>query len=530
MLSVFASAQIDAVEQVASRLDWLADVDVVDVLASLVDKSLIRGAANGRGQRLSMLETIREYAAEQLDLDPVRAGEVRDAHAAYYSEFAHAKAADLAGPARTATFDELAAELGNLLIAWHRFVERADLGRLHILLDVLWPLHETRGWYHGVLALLNDLLVVLPTMPSEPARRAKEITLRISIARVLLAIQGYTDEVERLYREAIALAEAEGSIPRQLPVLRSLASFYLYRGEIDKTAAIGAKVMRLADAENDPQMQVEGHLILGPALAFLGQWREGLDHLERAIELFDPDRHRSARFRLGPNPGVAAAAVAGLLYWQFGFPETADRRAASALDLAARVQHPYSLAYATFHVALLDLWSGRPAMARQRAVEVQAIARAHDYPIWMATGLVLEGVAIARLGDPVEGLARTERGIALYQEHPTPPIFWPQVLTFRASVAALNGRLDDALALLDEAAAIAPPQSADAALVQIQRADVLAARGDTAARRWRCAPQSQSLERSVGARRNSRRQRGWPRSLRPGGAMPSRRCDPFSRR
>jgi tetratricopeptide (TPR) repeat protein len=71
--------------------------------------------------------------------------------------------------------------------------------------------------------------------------------------------------------------------------------------------------------------------------------------------------------------------------------------------------------------------------------------------------------------------------VALYREHPTPPVFWPQVLGFRASVAALAGRFDDALAFLDEAVAISDPRSWDAALVQIQRSDVLAARGDMAA-------------------------------------------------
>src|SRR5262249_12732710 len=45
LLSVFAPVEIEAVERVAESLDWLGDVDVVDVLASLVDKSLVRGTA-----------------------------------------------------------------------------------------------------------------------------------------------------------------------------------------------------------------------------------------------------------------------------------------------------------------------------------------------------------------------------------------------------------------------------------------------------------------------------------------------------
>src|SRR5262249_4172854 len=169
----------------------------------------------------------------------------------------------------------------------------------------------------------------------------------------LLATRGYTDEVESLYRSAIALAESEGSIPKQLPVLRSLASFHLYRGDLDKTIAIGQKLLHLAEQEQDPTVEMEGHLIFGPGTALAGQWRAGLDRLDRALELFEPDRHRATGLRIGPNPGVATAAVAALIYWQCAFPDTSDRRAEQAMALAARIEHPYSQAYATFHVGLL---------------------------------------------------------------------------------------------------------------------------------------------------------------------------------
>ena len=98
----------------------------------------------------------------------------------------------------------------------------------------------------------------------------------------------------------------------------------------------------------------------------------------------------------------------------------------------------------------------------------------------MATGLVLEGAAIAALEDPTEGSARTERGVALYREHPTPPVFWPMVLTFRGSAAALVGpaRMKPPGGPGRGAVSIAIPGSWDVALAQIQRGEVLAARGD----------------------------------------------------
>jgi predicted ATPase/class 3 adenylate cyclase len=68
LLSVFSGAQLDAIEAVAADLSWLSDGrgDIVDGVASLLDKSLVRQADTSDGEpRLVMLETIREYADER---------------------------------------------------------------------------------------------------------------------------------------------------------------------------------------------------------------------------------------------------------------------------------------------------------------------------------------------------------------------------------------------------------------------------------------------------------------------------------
>ncbi len=182
-------------------------------------------------------------------------------------------------------------------------------------------------------------------------------------------------------------------------MLKSLASFHLYRGEIAETIEVGRRVLELAERQGDGALQVEAHLILGPPLAFTGDYRAGFEHLDRAIELFDPERHGRTPFRLGPSPGVAARAVSALLRFVSGHPDTAVRQAADALDFGDRLGHPYSLAYGGFHVGLLELWSGRLESAAAQARQVRRIAEEHDYRVWKAVALVLEGVAGAGLGD-----------------------------------------------------------------------------------------------------------------------------------
>jgi predicted ATPase/class 3 adenylate cyclase len=451
LLSVFSPTRVEAVERVVSGLGTLADVDIVDTLASLVDKSLVNSLEDEAVQRLSMLGTIREYASERLEQKPELRAATRRAHAAYFADFARASRDRLYGREREGTLDELERELGNLLTAWRYWVEAAELEQLEGLLDALWVLHDARGWYHGAVDLTNDALGVLAAVPSTPELAREEITLRTSHARALLALRGYTDEVAEAYAAALALAKETGELPRQFPVLRSLATFHQYRGEFARGVDMGRELLDLAEQQDDAALQVEGYLVLGSSLAFTGDVAGGLAELERGIALFDPARHRPGPLRLGPSSGVSSYTTTALLLWLLGHPERAAERAAKAVDIARQLNHPFTLAYALFHVGFFDLWRREPELARERARGAIQVAEEQDYPIWRALGVTIEGAAVATLGRVDEGLARIESGIAVYRGLRTPPVFWPLLLFIRAGACGLDGRPGDGLRLIEEA-------------------------------------------------------------------------------
>jgi predicted ATPase/class 3 adenylate cyclase len=88
LLSAFSGTGLEAVEAVAGEVDRLTGTgdDILDGLASLLDKSLIRKIDPGDAEpRLLMLETISEYAAERLDEQPELSAATRRAHAAYFA-------------------------------------------------------------------------------------------------------------------------------------------------------------------------------------------------------------------------------------------------------------------------------------------------------------------------------------------------------------------------------------------------------------------------------------------------------------
>jgi predicted ATPase/class 3 adenylate cyclase len=480
LLSTFSGASLEAVEVVAGGVDGFIETatDPLDGLASLLDKNLVRLADAEDGEsRLVMLETIREYAAERLhDLPEARAAAHR-AHAAYFADFAQRQWQHLTGPRRAPALAAMAADTENLRTAWRYWVAKRDLDKLNRLVDGLWLLYDARGWYQATIELTSDLLNVLSSTPSTPERATQEVTLRTSLARALLAVKGYTSEVEEAYARALEVLEGHPDLPQLFPVLRGLASFYNYRAEFDKGARVGREILRLAEHQDDRSMLVDGHLVLGYNLAFLNDLRGGLEHLDQAIACFESEQQSSRPFRLGHDPRVACFTTSAFLLWMLGFPDRALARANAGVALAVELEHPFTTAYALFHAAFLHLWRREPELVRERAAGVLDVVEDHEFQIWRAVGTCLLGAAETAMGHHDEGLAQIRQGMDLYQGLKTPPVFWPLLLYVQSGACAQAGRTAEGLAHIEEALDVAGGGSGTTLLPELQllKGDLIAA-------------------------------------------------------
>ncbi|MEX0864033.1 MAG: adenylate/guanylate cyclase domain-containing protein [Acidimicrobiia bacterium] len=452
LMSVFSSARLNGVEEVAEELGHR---DALGLLASLVDKSLVRSEDSAGARRFVMLRTVRDYAESRLAATPEAESAARDAHARHYTAVAQELRSDLNGPQREKALGDLEAESGNLRSAWRHWVEIRDLENLYLLLDGLWALLDAKGWYHTAIELARDLLGLLATEEHSAEVAAEELTLRTSLARALMAVYGYGVEVEQEFQRTVtAMAETQSSPAQRFPVLRALASYYMNITEFETSAEMGRRLLDLAAEEDDPTIEIEGLFITGASVAFMGDLQTGLSLLDRAIELFDPKMHGSGRYRLGTSPGVTTRVASALLRWQQGDLELSKTHIKQALDLARDLGHPFSLAYALYHSGFAAFARYDFDAARECALDLAVVAEQDDYRVWMALANVLEGVAMVGLGQTAEGLEKTETGVDLYQGLTTPPVFWPLILGLRAFAFAANGKHDRALALIDEAIAL----------------------------------------------------------------------------
>jgi predicted ATPase/class 3 adenylate cyclase len=226
-LSVFAGGwTLEAAEAVANPGTELGR-DVLEVLGSLVNKSLIRRVpSDPKAVRFGMLETIREFGVEQLE----SAGEAeptRDRHASHFLGIVEAAEPHLRGFDQKRWLDLLELEHDNLRAALRRSID-AGLPTTGLrLVGALW-----RFWQmHGHLAegrRWTETVLSLPASAERTPERAKALTALGGVA--------YWQEdlpvTRRSYEEALAIARELGDRSAEAEGLYNMAYPPAYEGDM----------------------------------------------------------------------------------------------------------------------------------------------------------------------------------------------------------------------------------------------------------------------------------------------------------
>ena len=454
LMAVFAESDVVSIEAVVADLGPIddLDLDVLDCLSGLIEKSLVRHVDQSGGEpRVAMLETIRAFATDRLAARPDIAARARRGHATYFADRAAVLLTDPSGVRREAALADLGADVANLRIAWGYWLAERDLERLDQLAGPLLILDDAHGWYLDTVGLTQDLLAVLAAVPSSTHLAGQEIALRTTLARALMATKGLTPEVEAAFNSALELFERGTDVRQQYSVLRGLASLYLFRAQLDESARLGREILALGEREGDPGMRIDGHLLIGTTLMSFDDLHGGLDQFDQAIALFPARRAGARTARVRNDPRISCLTTSGFTLWLLGYPDRAAERADAALTLAGELEHPFTTAYALFHAGLLRLWRHDSETAVDLASTLRELAEEHGFRIWLAAGGCLLGAAQVQVGRFDEGLANFRAGIERYEELHSPPIFWPFLLFLGGRANLQAGRPADGLRPIDTA-------------------------------------------------------------------------------
>ena len=171
-LAIFAAGwSLEAAEAVCGGTGL--EGEILDLLAELVDKSLVVAGWRGVAGRYGMLETMRQYAMERL-LESGEEPSIRHTHAAYFLSLAERAEPRLLGPEQNSWFARLENEHSNLRAA---FVALRDYGEAEAglrLSGALWRFWEAHGHLAEGQAWLAEMLGRVGP-DCAPATRAKAL-------------------------------------------------------------------------------------------------------------------------------------------------------------------------------------------------------------------------------------------------------------------------------------------------------------------------------------------------------------------
>ncbi|MFB7372167.1 BTAD domain-containing putative transcriptional regulator [Streptomyces sp. NPDC056222] len=200
---------LDAAEQVCGGGEVAPD-DVLDLLARLVDRSLVVAVDGKDGPRYRLLESVAAYCLERM-ADAGETEDVRGRHLTYYTGLAVAAEPELRGHAQREWLTRLDAESPNLRAALDRAVQRGDAEHALRLVDALawyWVLRGRLGEaVRSTAAALDTAVAPDPSSGPDALARARA---RVDVWRTGLTVMS-GDGTDRRRRIASALASVDAA-------------------------------------------------------------------------------------------------------------------------------------------------------------------------------------------------------------------------------------------------------------------------------------------------------------------------------
>jgi predicted ATPase/class 3 adenylate cyclase/DNA-binding CsgD family transcriptional regulator len=407
-LAVFAGGwTLDAAEDVCAdeTLDRLA---ILDLLTSLLDKSLVIVDEHGGAVRYRLLETVRQYAYDRL----VGAGELgalRDRHRDAYVRRAEEIAPHLEAAGQGVWLDALDVEHANLALALDHAVETdgSRALRLCVALTVWWKLRGRFGLAESAYARALD------TAEEE----SSGLRARVLWARgYLLAYAGRFDEAIASELAALAMAEQLGETSTAARALDAIGTVQIWPDPagareglersrelalecgdewcyVDATQIVGYGLLMQGDAEAQTVLEEALELIERSGYAEFAAWhwagigilRHSQGRYEEALALYE------RAFGIAESVGepVSAAVVRGyqaIAWADRGEGERARAELGPAMDRAVAAGAGMAIPILRLAIGYAEAAAGEPATARKRLLEL----------IEDGVGGSLQGTAFAR--------------------------------------------------------------------------------------------------------------------------------------
>jgi predicted ATPase/class 3 adenylate cyclase len=253
-LSVFAGGfDLEAAEAICTTASVDA-LDVLDLLGSLVDKSLVVADHSPKSVRYRLLETIRQYSAQELlraegDAEVLR---IRDRHATYYLDLAQAGGPATTGHDQGSWLRRFDIEWDNLRGAFAHLAAEDRGDEMLRLVVSLRRFSLSRG-HHEVLDYVRPVIDSAGAVPSALLADA------MTVAGQLMGMLSRTDAAELAValeygEQALAMARAIGDRRVEAHALTKLVESAYITGDMAACRRVAEQGVAIARELGDVQL------------------------------------------------------------------------------------------------------------------------------------------------------------------------------------------------------------------------------------------------------------------------------------
>jgi predicted ATPase/class 3 adenylate cyclase len=314
-MGVFAGGCTLAAAEAVCAGDQVDAFEIVDALASLIDKSLVVAERSGLGTRYRQLETVRQYAEEHL-LASGEADAVRERHARNFAAFARDAGRGLWSAEEIDWAQRVEADLDNVraAVSWAVAASETDLAmriagalvtqaverpawatasiaehalsapgadghpwRAIVLGEAAWAAHR-RGDTDTARALLHDAIAA--------QRDGARFTAPVWSYVAMMHERGDNAIAVKHAEEALARAEAAGDFAGTIALRASYAAALIsWTERVEEAQASAEHALADARALGQPALIAMGLLTLGGALVLTGETERGLAMMRASHQL-----------------------------------------------------------------------------------------------------------------------------------------------------------------------------------------------------------------------------------------------------
>jgi predicted ATPase/DNA-binding winged helix-turn-helix (wHTH) protein len=363
-LSVFAGIFFLEAAQSIGIGDGGDDAEFLDIIATLVSKSLVVANDDHSVMRYRLLDTTRAYALARLD----ESGErhiINRRHAVYYRDFLPTKNSSSSEMPTLQGLRLLGEHLDNVRVALQWSFSACGDAALGIALAQAWTpsmladslVAECLDWAERSIAALDDTT----------RGTRQEMDLQAMLGHSLMFTKGNSEQVRAAFKRGLDIALALREPLDQLRLIARLHGYLMRVGQVKSALALASRAETIAQATADAASIALAKSLLCGIHHHLGDQSRALAYRRSAMER-TPSSLRAYSLRNGE------LSVMARILWLQGSSDQAVATAQQAIEDAECLGHPLLLCVLLVWVIPVALWAGNQTCAERLIARLTTLA------------------------------------------------------------------------------------------------------------------------------------------------------------